>query len=289
MPEKDRADVPAGLPQVPGARPGWEKIPRNPPVSPADRNIPDSGVARVAAVLGAFDAEHAELRVSELARRAGLPKSTTSRLVRDLVQHGFLERKGADLHLGTRLFELGELASRHRNLRAIALPYMADLREATRQTVHLAVLDEVEVVYVEILRSRDAPSMPSRVGGRLLAHAAAVGKVLLAFSDEAVVEVVCSRPLTRVGPRTITAPGHLRRELARIRGTGLAYESEESGPGVGCVASAVVGADGRPVAAISISGWSGRLNLRRVGPAVRTAALAMGRELRGPANPPDER
>ncbi|MFG2376471.1 helix-turn-helix domain-containing protein [Streptomyces sp. NPDC048504] len=109
---------------------------------PAERNIPDSGVARVAAVLGAFDALHAVLRVSEIARRAGLPKSTTSRLVRDLVGYGFLERDENDstlLHMGTRLFECGELASRHRNLRAIALPYMADLREVTRQRVHLAV------------------------------------------------------------------------------------------------------------------------------------------------------
>jgi DNA-binding IclR family transcriptional regulator len=253
---------------------------------PAERNIPDSGVARVAAVLGAFDALHAELRVSEIARRAGLPKSTTSRLVRDLVGHGFLERDAHDgslLHMGTRLFEYGELASRHRNLRAVALPYMADLREATRQTVHLAVLDGTEVVYVEILRSKDAPKMGSRVGGRLPAHASAVGKALLAFGDAEAVEAVCAHGLARVGPRTITAPGLFRRELERIRGAGVAYENEETGPGVGCVASAILGADGRPVAAMSISGWCGKLNLRRVGPAVRTAGLAISRELRGPS------
>jgi DNA-binding IclR family transcriptional regulator len=97
------------------------------------------------------------------------------------------------------------------------------------------------------------------------------------------------RGLAAVGPRTITAPQLLRRELERIRGAGLAYESEESGPGVGCVASAILGAGGRAVAAVSISGWSGRLNLRRVGPAVRTAALAISRELRGPSPVPDER
>jgi IclR family transcriptional regulator, acetate operon repressor len=249
---------------------------------PAERNIADSAVARVAAVLGAFDATHAKLRVSEIGRRADLPKATTSRLVQHLVAYGFLERDGAVLHLGTRMFEFGELASRHRNLREIALPYMADLREATRQTVHLAVLDGNEVVYVEILRSKDAPKMPSHVGGRLLAHASSLGKALLAFSDPSVVDEVCGRPLRPVGPRSITAPGLLRRELGRIRATGLAYESEESGPGVGCVGSPILGADGRPVAAMSISGWSGRLNLRRVAPAVRTAALAMSREIRGP-------
>jgi IclR family acetate operon transcriptional repressor len=254
-------------------------------MSPAERNIPDVAVARVAAVLGAFDAHHPELRVAEIGRRAGLPKSTTSRLVSGLVSYGLLERDGSLLRMGIRLFEFGELASRQRNLRAIALPYMADLREATRQTVHLAVLQGNEVVYVEILRSRDAPRMPSEVGGRLPAHASAVGKALLAFSDAATVDLVCGQPLKAVGPRTVTAPGLLRRELSRVRASGLAYESEESGPGVGCVASAILRTDGSPAAAISVSGWTGKLNLRSIGPAVRTVALTMSREIRGPVRP----
>lgn len=249
---------------------------------PAERNIPDVAVARVSAVLGAFDAQHGELRVSEISRRAQLPKSTTSRLVTCLVAYGFLERNGIFVRMGIRLFEFGELASRQRNLRAIALPYMADLREATRQTVHLAVLEGNEVVYVEIMRSKDAPRMPSEVGGRLPAHASAVGKALLAFSDEAAVDLVCGQPLKAVGPRTVTAPGLLRRELSRVRESGLAYESEESGPGVGCVASAVLHSDGRPAAAISVSGWTGKLNLRSIGPAVRAVALTMSREIRDP-------
>lgn len=247
----------------------------------------DSGVARVSAVLTAFTARHAELTVSDIARRTGLPKSTTSRLVAELVAHGFLEREGTLLHMGTRLFEFGELASRHRNLRAVALPHMADLREATRQTVHLAVLDQTEVVYVEVLRSRDSPRMPSEPGGRLPAHACAVGKAMLAFSGAAVVDEVCTRRLRPVGPRTITAPGVLRQALERVRSSGLAYEDEESAPGVGCVASPVLTAQGRPIAGLSISGWSGKLNLRRVAPAVHTVALTLSRELSGPGSAAD--
>jgi DNA-binding IclR family transcriptional regulator len=236
-------------------------------------------VARISAVLAAFDARHRELRVTEISRRAGLPKSTTSRLVADLVVYGLLERSGARLRMGIRLFELGELASRQPDLRAIALPHMADLREATWQTVHLAVLEGTEISYVEIMRSGDAPPMPSQVGGRLPAHACAAGKALLARSDEPAVDLVCGRPLRAVGPRTVVAPGLLRRQLGRVRETGLAYDSEESGPGVGSVASAILHADGRPAAAISVSGWTGKLNPRLMGPAVRTVALAIGREL----------
>ena len=148
-----------------------------------------------------------------------------------MTTHGFLEKaEGSDLKLGTKLFELGELASRQRKLREVALPYMADLRQVSRQTVHLAVLVGTEVMYVEIVRSRDAPRMPSEVGGRLPAHAAGVGKALLAFSPDDVVQAVIDRGLPAIGPRTITAPGLLLRELRRIREAGIAYESEESGP-----------------------------------------------------------
>ncbi|WP_323373927.1 IclR family transcriptional regulator [Plantactinospora alkalitolerans] len=245
----------------------------------AERNIPDLAVARVSAVLGAFDSRHRELRVSEISRRTGLPKSTTSRLVADLVTYGFLDRTGTSLRIGVRLFEFGELASGRRDLRAIALPYLTDLREATGQDVHLAVLAGTDVVYVEILRGRDGPRLPSEVGGRLPAHACAVGKALLAFAVEAAVSLVCNQPLRTVGPRTVTAPALLRQQLARIRESGLAYDNEESGLGVASVASAVLHADGRPVAAVSVSGRTGGLSLRSVGPAVRTVALSIGREL----------
>jgi IclR family acetate operon transcriptional repressor len=259
-------------------------------VRTGERNTFDSVIGRAAALLGAFDARHLELGVSELSRRSGLPKSTTARLAAELTAHGFLEKAddGSDLKLGTKLFELGELASRQRQLREVALPYMADLRQVSKQTVHLAVLVDTDVMYVEIVRSRNAPRMPSEVGGRLPAHAAGVGKALLAFSPDSVVQAVIDRGLPAVGPRTITAPGLLLRELRRIREAGIAYESEESGHGVGCAASPILGPDGKPVAAMSISGWNGTLDLRRIGPAVKTAALALSRDLqqRGPAMAP---
>lgn len=215
-----------------------------------------------------------------MSRRSGLPKSTTARLAAELTEHGFLERgESTTLRLGTKLFELGELASRQRKLREVALPYMADLRQVSRQTVHLGVLSGTDVVYIEIVRSKDAPRMPSQVGGRLPAHAAAIGKAMLAFSSDEVVQAVIDTGLVAVGPRTITAAGLLHRELRRIRDSGIAYENEESGHGVGCAASPILAADDSPVAALSISGWNGKLDLRRIGPAVKTAALALSREL----------
>lgn len=239
-------------------------------------------IARSTALLLAFGPGDTVLGVSELARRTGLAKSTVYRLTCELARNGLLERSGSGLRLGLRLFELGQLVPLQRDLRSAALPFMEDLREATRQIVHLAVLDGTEMVYLEILRSPDAPAPPSRVGGRLPAHATGVGKAALAFSPPEVVDAVVAGGLHRLSRRTIVQPGRLRRELETIRRQGCAFDREESSDGVVCVASPVFGPDDAVVGALSVSGWSARMNLERMAPAVRTAALALSRKLREP-------
>jgi len=247
---------------------------------PAVRNSADAAtsvVDRSAALLAAFGPDDHALGIAELSRRAGLPKSTTHRLAAALVHAGLLERNGVRLQLGLRLFELGELVPRRRGLRAAALPFMEDLREATRNTIHLAVLEGTEVVYLEILPGPDGPPVPSRVGGRLPAHATAVGKAMLACLPPEQAEEILRGPLRPLTSRTLTAPGAIRRQLARIRADGVAYDREESGPGVVCAAGPIRRPDGTAVAALSICGRSGRTKLDRIGPAVHTTALALAR------------
>jgi IclR family acetate operon transcriptional repressor len=236
-------------------------------------------IPRVAAILSAFTARDRALGVSELARRTGLAKSTVSRIVQDLVDHQFLERTLEGVQLGLRMFELGELATRPKDLRKLALASMADLRNAVNLTIHLAVLEHGEVVYIEILMARDTPPLPSRIGGRMPAHATGVGKALLAWSPESTTQTLIERGLSSVGPNTITEPGKLWRELARIRTAGISYEREESGVGIACAAAPITNAGGEAIAAISAAGWSGKFDVRRVGPAVHTAALGLSRQL----------
>ncbi len=239
----------------------------------------DSYLHRVVRVLSAFRAEDDELGPSELARRTGLPKSTVHRIMQALVEEGLLERRGQEVRLGLRLFEIGQRVPRQRVLRDAALPYMADLWEATRQTIHLAVLEGTEVVYVEILHAPGGPEFPSRVGGRLPAHATGVGKAILAFSPPEVVQRVLEAGLSRMSGRTVAAPGLLLRELARIRREGVAYDREESGPGIVCAAAPVLGRGGEVLGALSASGLSTRMRPERIAPAVHTAALALSRTL----------
>jgi DNA-binding IclR family transcriptional regulator len=245
----------------------------------AERDHDGMTAARLTALLAAFRPGEDFLGPAELARRTAMPRSSAHRLIGQLVKQGLLEREHGAVRLGLKLFEIGQLALGQRGLVDAARPFLADLREATRNTVHLAILKGTEVVYLDITRGPDAPDLPSRVGGRFPAHATAVGKAILAHSPGEVQEAVISAGLPRIGPRTLTAPGLLRRQLAKVCEEGTAYDREESGPGVICVASPVLDEAGYARAAISISGWSTRVRPERVAPAVRTTALTLSRTL----------
>lgn len=236
-------------------------------------------IARVSQVLKAYMHDERELSVSELSRRTGIPKASMSRIANALVEYGFLERKGDAFRLGIRLFELGQQASRSTDLRKVAFPYMSELMTATKQTVHLAVLEGTEVVYIQILRARHTPPLPSRVGGRLPAHATGVGKVLLAYADEAVIDRMLEQPLQKIGPKTVTDPNTLRQNLAEIRENRLGYEREESAVNLGCAAAPILDADGRAIAAISVSVHLSLVDLAKMGPAVSTAARTLSRQM----------
>jgi DNA-binding IclR family transcriptional regulator len=245
-----------------------------------ERNTDSVGVLeRASRLLACFTATRPDMSLSDLARRSSLPKSTVHRLLLDLEHLGFVECRDGRVSLGLRLFELGQLVPRRRELREAALPFMEDLREVTRQTVHLAVRDGLEVVYLEILGSHEIPRLPSRSGGRMPLYCTGVGKALLAHSDPATVDAVIAAGLHPRTPYTITSAGLLRDQLHDIRQTGIAHDHEESGVNFACTASPVFDRDGAAVAALSVTGRLPALRADRTAPAVRTAALALSRAL----------
>jgi DNA-binding IclR family transcriptional regulator len=243
-----------------------------------------SVISKVVALLDAFGPATPELSLSDLSRITGLPVSTTYRLAAELVEWGGLERAdGAGYRIGMRLWELGTLAPRAGTLREVALPFMQDLYDATRENVHLAVRDGLEALYVEVIAGRESIPTRSRRGGRLPLHATGVGKVLLAHAPPDVLAAVVEAGLRRYTAHTLSTPGHLRRALADVRRTGLAYAREEMSLGSMSVAAPVVGPDGTVVAALAVVLRSGRRDLRRLGPAVRTAAISTSRAVQSRA------
>ena len=234
---------------------------------------------RVTAVFDAFGEHDEGLGVSELARRANLPKSTVSRIAGDLVAQRLLDREGDKLYLGVRLFELSQSVEKPRRLRSLALPVMAELRDVTHHTATLAVLDEADVVMLAIVRAEHGCTPPARLGERLPAHATALGKALLAYSPRSVVERIVQAGLRERTPRTVVDPSVLARELADVRKLGVAGDVEECTTGLVCAAGAILGHGGAPVAAISVTAPVSEGTPDRFAPAVRAAAMALTRRL----------
>jgi IclR family acetate operon transcriptional repressor len=228
-----------------------------------------SVIDRVTLVLECFRPSDRRLGVSELARRANLPKSTVSRLVSELIDHRYLEREGSGVRLGLRLFELGELAAQPKSLRTLALETMVDLRDAIGETVQLVVLDGSDVLCLGVLHAGHTMAAMPRVGGRVPAHSTAAGRVLLAFCGP--------DALARTMPAGSTgaAPTTLHNDLARIREVGVAYDLDPETSRATGVAGVILAADGSPRAAIAALGVAGEFAADRIAPAVRTAALGL--------------
>jgi DNA-binding IclR family transcriptional regulator len=234
---------------------------------------------RLLLILDAVAAHRGQVGLTELAASTGIAKPTVHRLAGELVRHRMLLRGEHGYDLGFHLFELGQQVPTSRRLRDIALPLMADLLEATREMVQLAVLDDCDVVYVEKLTGRGSIKAPSEVGSRLPAYCSALGKAILAYRDNDAVEKVLRGPMPALTSTTITEPARFRRELVGIRRTGIAYDRGEGTAGIVCVASPIIDPGGRSVAAISITGPRQRLRVTRIEAAVRASALSISRML----------
>lgn len=223
---------------------------------------------------------HSGVGVSELARRSGLSKSTAFRILGMLERNRAVERVGSGYRLGAELHNLGGrvYAPQHSMVRDVLTPFLADLYEATRQTVHLAVLHGTEVLYINKLYGHRSVTSPSRVGGRAPAHCTAVGKALLAYSGEAAEDLIASQLVARTS-RTITDLGRLRGELSQIRRTGVSFDHEETRDGLVCVGGVVTGAGARAIAAFSVSGPASRYSPAAAEPALRRVCLAASRAM----------
>lgn len=241
-------------------------------------STPGATVAsRVLALLGAFDEHHPRLTLTELAGRAGLPVPTAHRLVGELVDWGALARTPAgDYVVGRRMWDLGLLAPVQSGLRELASPYLHDLYGATLATVHLAVRDGSEVLYLDRLAGHASVPVVSSVGSRLPMHATGVGKVLLAHAPEPVVQDVLAR-LTRVTPYTVTQPGLLRRQLAKVLRDDHATSTEEMSLGA-CSIAVPIRRGQDVVAALGIVVPSLKDRARLTG-ALHVAARGVGRAL----------
>jgi DNA-binding IclR family transcriptional regulator len=232
--------------------------------------------SRALALLGAFDDHHRRLTLTGLAARAGLPVPTAHRLVRELVGWGALTRTSTGEYVvGRRLWDLGLLAPAQTGLRQIASPYLHDLYGATLATVHLAVREGTEVLYLDRLSGNNSVPIVSDIGSRLPMHATGVGKVLLAHAPVEVQAQVLAN-LTRITPYTVIAPGTLRRQLDKVLVTDYATTVEEMSLGA-CSVAVPIRSEGRVVASVGIVVPSLRRDRDKLVTAMQVTARSIGR------------
>lgn len=209
------------------------------------------GKARL--ILEAFQLDDVDLSLTELSRRTGVSKASVHRLAQELLAWGMLERSGTDYRLGMRAFELGSRVPRFRVLRDAVRPFMESLHYATKEVIHLGVLDGLDVLYLEKLAGGPQSAKPSRIAGRMPLYPTATGKVLLAFSPQTLLEEVLARPLDRLTPSTVALPGVLSEQVRKVTRCGHAIEQEEVAIGYCSVAVPLFGTSGLLLGALSIT------------------------------------
>jgi DNA-binding IclR family transcriptional regulator len=240
----------------------------------------DPVIDRALSLLAAFDARNRGLTLGQLARRSGIPTSSTLRLAGRLVAWGALERDADGLFsIGLRLWEVASLAPRGQGLKQVSLPFMGDLEEVTRQHVLLAVREGGEALLVERPSAHQAIPVLYRVGGRLPLHSTGVGLVLLAYADPEFQEEMLAQPLVHLPENVPVSSAALRRTLAEIRRDGLNVFRRRSPQPLVSVAAPVFGADDRIAASLSVVVPQETAEPRLLGPAVRTAARSISRVL----------
>lgn len=232
---------------------------------------PPSMAARITLIIEAFESRTVRLLLDEIAFRTQLPRSTTHRILEQLVQLGWLEHSPDGYGIGWRSLKFCSQDNENSKIRAEAAPLLHNLQIRTGMVVHLAILDGSNVHYLDKIGGRSAISVPSQVGGSNPAHGTALGKSMLAWKEPEQVDELFKNGMQPVTRKTIGDSQALHAELNRIRRRGgVAYESGESFEGIACVAAAIRSRR-EPVASISLVGRSLE-PVERMAPLVISAA-----------------
>ncbi len=244
-------------------------------------------VERALDLLEALSQDEEGLRLTDLAKRCTLSASTTHRLLTTLQKRRFVEFDRTDglWHVGRQAFAVGAAFTRHRNFVAVAIPYLKTLRDKTRETANLGIIEEGELVTLAQVESREIMRATSTVGGRSPLYATGMGKAILAtYPQDAVPALLPGGHWRQLTPHTITSQSRFAEELDRTRQSGYAIDDEEFLLGLRCVAASVFDQRGDASFAISISGLATRVTPDRVpaiGALVMETADAITRVLGG--------
>jgi DNA-binding IclR family transcriptional regulator len=208
------------------------------------------------------------LSLRDLSQKVNLTKGTTHRLLSSLAYLDFIRQNPMNKHylLSFKLVELGNRLLNQIDYRIEARPFLVELAERTRETAHMVILDQFEVLYidkVEAIGNTTGLRMASMLGSRIPAHCSAVGKALLAFlPEEKLEELAGTNGLPKKTENTITKLEKLKEHLKLVRKRGYALDNEENEIGIRCIGAPIHDQRGEVIAAISISVPTSRMKSR---------------------------
>ncbi len=224
--------------------------------NPKERYLINS-ILRASNILKCFSGDKTHFKITELARHLGLDRSTTYRILLSLEKARFVEKdeKAGTYSLGLGAFEIGNAYLRQKDLIQVSKPIMTDLAQKVQETVHLAVLSDTEIVYVDKCDSPRSLGVMSKIGQRGPLHCTSLGKTLLAFQPEdeqaRIIQKIRMNPFTST---TITSKQKLIEELRIVKKQGFALDRREIEEDVECIGAPILNHLGNVIAALSISG-----------------------------------
>ncbi|MBV7274350.1 IclR family transcriptional regulator [Clostridium sp. PL3] len=227
-----------------------------------------SSIDKALDILLLFYKEKRELGISEISRLLSMPKSTVHRTILTLEQKGFVFQiqEGGKYWLGMKLYSIGMATWENNKLNKIVQPYARDLSAKFSETVSVSILDDkTEIPHTTVIYKEEAMSNRLRtsheVGENYAVHTTAVGKAILAFSSQEVIDKLKNSKLEKNTENTITTIDQLEHELAVIRSRGYAIDNEEEEIGLKCIAAPIFDSSNKVIAAISVSGPVKRIDL----------------------------
>jgi IclR family acetate operon transcriptional repressor len=228
--------------------------------------------------------------MTQIAEQIGIHKSTVHRLLATLENKRFVQRdpETGMYRLGIRLLQMAYLTLEQNDLRRLAAPFMRRLGEQYHENIHLAVLDDEDVVYLSIIDSPQRVKLAAAIGQRLPAYATASGKAILAFLPEKVVLRILDRGMPQLTPFTHISSDTFFEDIHSIRERGFAISEQEFEDDINAVAAPVFDPEGQPIASVAVASPAFRLTHERmmeIGPILVAVTGEISQEVKMAAIP----
>jgi DNA-binding IclR family transcriptional regulator len=223
----------------------------------------NQSVEKTLQIIEVLAGEREPLRLAEISKRVEMPASTVLRMINTLVEHGYAYQDAQSLRYGLtlRFTQIGHMISSQLRIRDVVHPFLMDLSRLTGESTCLAIEEDMEVIYIDVVDGTDGMlKIMQRIGKRAPLHSTGVGKLMLTkYSPEKLNQLAQAKGLAVLTPHTLTSVQDLARELNTVEKQGYAVDDEECELGARCVAAPILDFENLIVAAISVSGPVSRI------------------------------